>query len=92
VKVVIGFGIDLAGYTTGNTALAAIEIEDQTATAILLRGSALSTKRDSGASLQEILKQEVAVIHSCLAIGPVAVDIPIDLQDLPKQNHAAYVW
>ena len=44
----IGFGIDLAGYTTGSTSLAAIEIEDQTASVTLLRGSALSSRHDSG--------------------------------------------
>ena len=44
----IGFGIDLAGYTTGKTSLAVIEIKGRRAKATLLRGSALSVKRESG--------------------------------------------
>jgi hypothetical protein len=88
----IGFGIDLAGYTTGKTSLAVIEIEGSAATATLLRGSALSVKRETGDALKEILGQEVAVLRRCLAIGPVAVDIPIDLQELPNSERAEYIW
>jgi len=88
----IGFGIDLAGYTTGNTSLAAIEIEGQTAQATLLRGSPLSMKRQSSDLLREVLNQEAAVVRRCLAIGPVAVDVPIDLQGLPSPDRAEFVW
>lgn len=88
----IGFGIDLAGYTTGKTSLAVIEIEGTAANATLLRGSALSLKRDSGDALRGIVSEEAAVLRRCLAIGPVAVDIPIDLQDLPYPDDAEYIW
>jgi hypothetical protein len=88
----IGFGIDLAGYTTGKTSLAVIEIKGRRAKATLLRGSALSVKRESGAALRDILRQEAAVLRRCLAIGPVAVDIPIDLQDLTRPDRAEYIW
>jgi len=43
----IGFGIDLAGYTTGKTSLAVIEITGRRAEATLLRGSALLLKREA---------------------------------------------
>jgi len=46
----IGFGIDFAGYTTGKTSLVAIEIAGRRAQATLLRGSALSAKRQSNGS------------------------------------------
>jgi hypothetical protein len=88
----IAFGIDLAGYTTGKTSLAVVEIAGRRAKATLLRGSALSVKRESGAALKEILRQETAVLRLCLAIGPVAVDIPIDLQDLNNPDRAEYIW
>jgi hypothetical protein len=88
----IGFGIDLAGYTTGKTSLAVIEIGGRTATATLLHGSALSVKRKTCDVLTEILDQEVAVLRRCLAIGPVAVDIPIDFQGLPNSERAEYIW
>jgi Protein of unknown function (DUF429) len=88
----MGFGIDLAGYTTGKTALAVIEIKCRRAEATLLRVSALSVKRDSGAALTDILMQEAAVLRCCLAIAPVAVDVPIDLQDLTDPDRAEYIW
>jgi len=88
----IGFGIDLAGYTTGKTSLAVIEITGRRAEATLLRGSALLLKRESSDAVKEILRQEAAVLRRCLAIGPVAVDIPIDLQDLTNADRAEYIW
>src|SRR4051794_7732139 len=70
----LGFGIDLAGCTTGKTALAAVQLEGRTATATLLRDSALSKKRNSNASLSEVLSEEIAVLRRCFALGTVAVD------------------
>src|SRR5579871_1354207 len=88
----IGFGLDLAGYTTGKTALAVIEIEGRRARATLLRGSPLSAKRASDDDLKQILKAEVAALNRCLKIGPLAVDIPIDLQHLGNPDRAEYIW
>lgn len=88
----IGFGLDLAGYTTGKTTLAVVEIEGQNAKATLLRESALSVKRKSGDALKEILREEAAVLRRCLNIGPLAVDIPIDLQDLRTPIETDYIW
>jgi hypothetical protein len=88
----LGFGIDLAGYTTGKTSLAVVEIEDHFVNAILLRGSAFSKKRESSNPLEEVVAEEVAVLRRCLAIGPVAVDIPIDLQGLPNPESPQTIW
>jgi hypothetical protein len=88
----IGFGIDLAGYTTGKTSLAVVNVQGHSAQATLLRGSALSKKRKGTDLLREALKEEVAVLRRCLAIGPVAVDIPIDLQGLPSPTNAERIW
>jgi predicted RNase H-like nuclease len=88
----LGFGIDLAGYTTGKTAVAVVEIEGRSIKATLLRGSALSKKRESKASLDQALSEEVADLRRCFAIGPVAVDIPIDLQGLPNPPDCKYIW
>jgi hypothetical protein len=88
----IGFGIDLAGYTTGKTALAVAEITGQLVKATLLLGSALSTKRDSGTALQDVVAGDVNVLQRCLSVGSVAVDIPIDLQGLPNPTKPQKVW
>jgi len=89
---VIGFGLDLAGYTTGKTTLAVVEIEGQNVKATMLRESALSVKRNGGDALKEVLRKEAAVLRRCLNIGPLAVDIPIDLQDLRTPIDAEYIW
>lgn len=88
----IGFGLDLAGYTTGKTTLAVVEIEGQNVKATMLRESALSVKRNGGDALKEVLRKEAAVLRRCLNIGPLAVDIPIDLQDLRTPIDAEYIW
>ena len=56
----LGFGIDLAGYTTGKTSLAVVEIENHAVNATLLRGSAFSKKRGSGDALTKVVAEEVA--------------------------------
>ena len=88
----LGFGIDLAGYTTGKTTVAVVHIESGSVKATLLRGSALSKKRESSACLKQVLDEEVADLRRCFAIGPVAVDIPIDLQGLPNPHNREYIW
>ena len=90
--MMIGFGIDLAGYVTGKTSLAFTEIEGRFAKATLLRGSALSRKRKSSDSLAEALANEVAVLGHCLGIASVAVDVPIDLQGLPNAQNPQAIW
>jgi hypothetical protein len=89
---VIGFGLDLAGYITGKTTLAVVEIEGRNVKATLLRESALSVKRNSGDALKEVLREEAATLRRCLNIGPLAADIPIDLQDLRTPIDADYIW
>jgi hypothetical protein len=88
----VGFGLDLAGYTTGKTSLAVVEIEDRQAKATLLRGSALTLKRGSDDRLKEVLRDEAAALRRCFNVGPLAVDIPIDLQDLQNPDQAEYIW
>lgn len=88
----MGFGIDLAGYTTGKTALAFVEIEGGSVKATLLRNSALSATRKSTDNLQHVLDEEVAALWRCLALAPVAVDVPIDLQGLPTPKNPQHIW
>src|SRR5688500_4705767 len=71
-----GFGIDLAGYSTGKTSLAVVKIALGSCEATLLRDSALSMKRTGDTQLEEALEADIAVLKRCLAVGRVAVDIP----------------
>jgi hypothetical protein len=89
----IGFGIDLAGYTTGRSAVAAIEAKgDRVAEAVLLRNSHLTLKHSSNALAQNVIHGDTECLRRCLALGPVAVDIPIDLQDLPSRSKTVKLW
>src|SRR5215203_2146484 len=88
----IGFGIDFAGYTTGKTSVAAVEINGRSARATLLRDSKLSKKRESSEELQQVVADDVEALRRCLNVGSVAVDIPIDLQGLPNPKRPKQIW
>jgi hypothetical protein len=88
----IGFGLDLSGYTTNKTSLAAIVASGEVAEAVLLRCSAFSTRRTSDMPVRDAVEAEAVVLDQCLSIGPVAVDIPIDLQNLLVPEQAEAIW
>jgi len=88
----IGFGIDLAGYTTGRTSVAAIEVESRFATVTLLRRSHLSDRHSSDSRAKEVICGDAKCLQRCLNLGPVAVDVPIDLQGLPNHSNLTAIW
>lgn len=88
----IGFGLDLAGYTSKKTSLAVIEPLGDHAKVTLLRGSPLSMERSTGDALQVVTRAEAEAIEQCLALGTLAVDVPIDLQGLPLPLEATQIW
>ena len=88
----IGFGLDLSGYTTNKTSLAAVVANGEVAEAVLLRRSAFSTRRTTNMSVRNAVEAEAIVLKQCLSIGPVAVDIPIDLQNLLVPDQAVAIW
>ena len=84
------FGIDLAGYTTGRT-VAAMAIDDSRRF-WLLRNSPFSTIRRTDALLPGIVSAECEALQAMSRLGPVAIDVPIDLQNVGKAELAATVW
>src|SRR6266849_795436 len=88
----IGFGIDLAGYTTGKTSVAAIKIKDRVAEATLLRNSHFSRRHSANARADDVIRGDVECLRLCLNLGPVAVDIPMDLQGLPNPSKLTAIW
>jgi hypothetical protein len=89
---VIGFGLDLSGYTTNKTSLAAVVGIGDQAEAFLLRNSAFSTRRTTDIRVRDAVGVEALALKQCLALGAVAVDIPIDLQNLLAPDQAAAIW
>jgi Protein of unknown function (DUF429) len=88
----IGFGLDLSGYTTNKTSLAAVFANGSSAEAIVLRDSAFSARRTTNMSVRDAAEAEVSALRQCLGLGPVAVDIPIDLQNLLVPDQAVAIW
>jgi hypothetical protein len=90
----IGFGIDLAGYTTGKTSFAAARWQGESAEATLFSNSVFSpnVKRQTAEAISPALAEEVRTLQRCFAVGSVAVDVPIDLQELLEPQHARRIW
>jgi predicted nuclease with RNAse H fold len=88
----LGFGLDLAGYTTGRSSLAVIRSNENAAHATLLRNSVFSRKHNSDTLLENLVLEEEKTLRRCLSLGSVAVDIPIDLQGLPFPKEAKQIW
>ena len=78
----VAHGLDLAGYSTGKSALARAEDECSSGTVRvrIISGHPFSEKRERKDVLD--VKPEQAQINSMLAEGRLCVDIPIDLQGL----------
>lgn len=88
----IGFGLDLSGYRTGGTSLAAVAINGDTAAAVILDGAALCRCRHGGDDARQALAEERQDLLRCLTVGPLAVDVPIDLQGLPAPAGCRFIW
>jgi predicted nuclease with RNAse H fold len=80
---VIGFGIDLGGFSKETkTVIVGMERHGAAAKAAVLTGSPFSEKLSGEFSARLI--REAAALREMLKLGKVAVDVPIDLQGLPK--------
>jgi len=87
-----GFGLDLAGYSTGKSEVAVAQFENGTLQITLLGQSPFSRKTKSSNNNDYLGKLEAAEIDAMLKIGNLAVDVPIDLQGLPHTPASPFVW
>lgn len=86
------FGLDLAGYSGGRSRLCVAEaLPDAAAKATILTGQAFEQPADGSDRVGALTAAERAVLSHCLGLGPLYVDIPIDLQAL-NTGRAAWVW
>jgi len=90
--VQVAFGLDIAGYSTGKSALArAVLAEDGVVDLTVYAGHVFSRRPKRG-HFEEHVREEVAVLRGCLALGKVMVDCPIDLQELPTPPRVTEPW
>jgi predicted RNase H-like nuclease len=89
----LGFGLDLAGYSTGKSALAVAEVlPDWTVHATILDHPCFSRRRKLEELRHAVEREEQEALAQLLHIAPTAVDVPIDLQGLPTISTSEYLW
>lgn len=89
----IGFGIDLAAYgNKAGTILAATTSENDCANVAIITDSAFTKSLGGASDLLPQLEQESAELIRLTNLGPVTIDVPIDLQGLPSPDNITRVW
>lgn len=88
----LGFGLDLAGYSTGKSEVAVAHLENGVLRVILLNKSPFSRIIKSSHDSEQVGILEAVEIDRMLTLGKLAVDVPIDLQGLPGIPASTFVW
>lgn len=87
------FGLDLAGYAAGRSALAkATADDDGSLTVAILTGHVFRQRINGENPLPDHANEETNCLLRLMEDGPVYIDVPIDLQDLPIVEDPQYVW
>jgi len=87
------FGLDIAGYSTGRSALACAQRKDGGPIAVtVFREHAFANKVKGNSLLAGVVRKEADWLVACLRLGPVFIDAPLDLQGLPGPHRARFVW
>lgn len=85
------FGLDLAGYSTGKSSLAGVSANGASVEATIFRGHAFADKHDGDRALTGFVPREQELVEACTR-KKLFVDVPIDLQDLPRPRNPAKAW
>jgi hypothetical protein len=91
VSVDIGFGLDLSGYSTGRSQLVAAVLTGSDCELVLLKSSPFSIVLKGSDRIGGAADKQADCLRRMLAIGNVAVDVPIDLQRL-GEDAAEFAW
>jgi predicted nuclease with RNAse H fold len=89
----VGFGLDIGGYgKKGATILTAAVAQHREIKVSVLTNSAFSRTLSGDSDLLEQITQEHDLLLQLIDIGPIAVDVPIDIQGLPSPPNVTRVW
>lgn len=87
----IGFGLDLAGYSTGKSGFASARVKNHIEITIYT-GHCFAIKLKGYQPLASSVTAERDLLTVCCKKGHIMVDIPIDLQGLPMTNDVNFAW
>ena len=88
----IGFGLDPAGYCESRSVLAVAERRGSNACVTILRNCPFSRAPNETRQIEVILANERKALKGIVALGSIAIDIPIDLQGLPTVCARTHLW
>lgn len=77
-----GFGLDLSGYSTGRSIFAAAINSGDDEALVFLLNSPFNHRLEGSDEIDDQLAEERGFLERCMALGSVAIDVPIDLQTL----------
>lgn len=87
------FGLDLAGYSTGNSGLARADVTDNGSISVTVYKNHLFAQKKQG---YDPIGAHSAIEHewlyACCKRGKVLVDVPIDMQGLPYPSQVTFTW
>ncbi len=87
------FGLDFAGYSSGKTGFAhARQIDTQPIQITIYTDHPFAQRLSGGDLLSESAQKERELLRWCINQGPVMVDLPLNLENLPAPENARYVW
>ena len=89
----VAFGLDFAGYSSGKTGLACAEqVEPDRIDITVLTGHIFTHKRKGRTVLASVVEQERNLLRQCAWQGPVMIDLPLDLEALPRPVDTTFAW
>lgn len=83
------YGLDLAGYYGGKSALAMATFDRSAYTVVIYRRHIFNAAKEGWHSLLPSVKEEIELLKR---LTPIYVDVPIDLQKLPLPPKPKFVW
>lgn len=87
------FGLDLAGYSTGRSALAMATVSDDAPPTVTIMTDSVFARKVKGKNrLPNHCRSEVECMQNILSEGKLFIDVPIDLRDLQAPPNPQFVW
>ncbi len=92
-QVNAAFGLDLSGYGRSKSSFArADRLSEESILVTIFNDHPFAETLEGRDVLDGGGRKELEALQSCEAVGPLYVDVPIDLQGLPMVEKCSFVW